>query len=820
MVKKKGRISEMNDEGGGSLERLDFVNKAGKNERGSLANVGLLTRMANKCRRKVHALVGGMMLVGALGGCGVVPQYGDRSGDDAPISDGGREKDPECEDGKTRYCFSGTRAEINVGVCREGTQICENGNWGDCEGEVLPSAEICDGKDNNCDDKVDEVCDCWVNEVQYCGSDIGECRKGVQDCIVASGIARWGKCKGEVSATREICDGKDNDCDGNVDEGDLCGYGESCVEGVCSRPVQERKNEIGADILNERIVESDGGIEYDEGGEEADDENISLPEIVIMPERVRELVVEVRRPEFEVRAELRFELRFEPRPEFRAEPRPEPQAEPRPEPQAEPRPEPQAEPRPEPQAEPRPEPQAEPRPEPQAEPRPEPQAEPRPEPQAEPRPEPNPEPNPEPQAEKCVPVAEICNRRDDDCDGLVDEGLAAVSCYNGPAGTVSIGTCKAGQKRCLFGRWTGCLGEVYPEAEICDGKDNDCNGKVDDLVVQKCPYTGVPANTENVGPCKSGSRSCRNGVWVSCSGEISPTTETCNGKDDDCNGQVDDGLVGPNCAKQSGICAGAKKTCGGSSGWLNCSTADYLRHNAAYEDKETKCDGKDNSCDGQIDSLLPKTGTVCTVVGAKGECAKPGKWDCRSATWQCLGTPQPVAEICNDKDDDCDGKMDEGSCHFQASVPWQSCYPPGVKKICYYPFDGAKKLIGAIECDVQEPIIIQKTLPIGTAYVCFWVAVGSNCNQNSHAIDLWGLGSGLVASKQFNWMRFVLCQTRLYDQINPTGTDMAKALEGASLTTTITPALNSRSYYTVSIFSNIVSCFHHAVCMELKNPIK
>ena len=76
----------------------------------------------------------------------------------------------------------------------------------------VPQTEACDGKDNDCDDVVDEGC-------TSCGPEI--CDELDNDCDGVIDDGCGGVCK------PELCDGKDNDCDGMVDEG--CGDPPSCT---------------------------------------------------------------------------------------------------------------------------------------------------------------------------------------------------------------------------------------------------------------------------------------------------------------------------------------------------------------------------------------------------------------------------------------------------------------------------------------------------------------------------------------------------------------------------------------------------------------
>ena len=84
---------------------------------------------------------------------------------------------------------------------------------------------------------------------------------------------------------------------------------------------------------------------------------------------------------------------------------------------------------------------------------------------------------------------EKCNNFDDDCDQDIDEDLY-VGCYTGPEGTVMVGICKPGEMTCDKGTWGNyddnetfipyyCEGEVVPQEEICNGIDDNCDGITD-----------------------------------------------------------------------------------------------------------------------------------------------------------------------------------------------------------------------------------------------------------------------------------------------------------------------------------------------------
>jgi hypothetical protein len=106
-------------------------------------------------------------------------------------------------------------------------------------------------------------------------------------------------------------------------------------------------------------------------------------------------------------------------------------------------------------------------------------------------------------------------------------------------------------------------------------------------------------NTEGV--CRQGRERCEGGSFGACS--VAPEAERCDGLDNDCDGNTDEGVSAP-CAKQQGVCFMATSTTCTVSG-ATCSVSTYRAHSPDYEEIETRCDGLDNDCDGRVDEWAP-----------------------------------------------------------------------------------------------------------------------------------------------------------------------------------------------------------------------
>ena len=113
----------------------------------------------------------------------------------------------ECQSGDTKPCGSS-----NTGECKFGTSTCTDGKWSACIGEKLSAAEVCNNKDDNCNNLVDD------SLTAETGTDEGACQKEINTCVSGS----WTLTQSEIEPGIEKCDDIDNDCDGNVDEGNVC----------------------------------------------------------------------------------------------------------------------------------------------------------------------------------------------------------------------------------------------------------------------------------------------------------------------------------------------------------------------------------------------------------------------------------------------------------------------------------------------------------------------------------------------------------------------------------------------------------------------
>ncbi len=287
--------------------------------------------------------------------------------------------------------------------------------------------------------------------------------------------------------------------------------------------------------------------------------------------------------------------------------------------------------------------------------------------------------------------AELCDELDNDCDGDIDEDDAedAVDWYADSDGD-GFGDAKISARACTapsgyVSEGTDCDDtdpETWPgAAERCDGADNDCDGDVDEDLMESW-Y--ADADGDGFGDASTGMSSCDPGSgWVAdetdcddSDASINPDAEErCGGGDEDCDGVTDEADAvdaGTWYADQDGDGYGDPATgasaCTQPSGTTSDdSDCDDSDANIRPGVKES-CDGIDDNCDGDVDEGATST----WYADGDGD----GYGDSASSSEACEAPSGHVAvggdcddgdasihpdaeEVCDGVDNDCDGDIDE-----------------------------------------------------------------------------------------------------------------------------------------------------------------
>ena len=208
-----------------------------------------------------------------------------------------------------------------------------------------------------------------------------------------------------------------------------------------------------------------------------------------------------------------------------------------------------------------------------------------------------------------------CDGVDTDCDGVPDERETGASwhrraCFDGP-GLADVGICSSGEQICQGDEYGLCLGQVPAGAETCDnlGVDNDCDGVTNDV-----DHLGEACATGLTGVCGEGVRGCE-GDELRCLQQVFARGETCDGEDNDCDGETDEGftpgaevclsLVDEDCDGETdeAACAACEPDADESrgEGFANNDESSRAGHTADWFDACALRDGHQTSLSGRVD---------------------------------------------------------------------------------------------------------------------------------------------------------------------------------------------------------------------------
>jgi hypothetical protein len=274
-----------------------------------------------------------------------------------------------------------------------------------------------------------------------------------------------------------------------------------------------------------------------------------------------------------------------------------------------------------------------------------------------------------------------CDQRDDDCDGNLDEHYLITNTECTTENSICSGM---GQQICLStGEFDTCVVNPSPDDLNCDGVDEDCDGNIDEGYM--IPDNGVMI-TCGLGECYNiGAYMCVEGNPIQCTPGAPQDDNNCNGLNDDCDTnedndeKIDEGYVGNEETCGDGLCAITQLTICLDGQVQPACVGEDANGDVTQAQQET-CNGIDDDCDGNSDESdrYPYNGTEIEIDYTNPSVCSSDHNDCQwncdanaegtecirnngnACVINCLGANTENLQVCDGLDDDCDKGIDEG----------------------------------------------------------------------------------------------------------------------------------------------------------------
>ena len=304
---------------------------------------------------------------------------------------------------------------------------------------------------------------------------------------------------------------------------------------------------------------------------------------------------------------------------------------------------------------------------------------------------------------------EICNNEDDNCDGTIDEDSAtdAIIWYRDADedgfGSPDVTTTSCTTPSGYIVDNTDCDdfdNDIHPNAnEICNNEDDNCDGTIDEDSATDAIIWYQDADEDSYGDISISVTACQaptgfvedNADCNDTNIDINPSaTESCNEEDDDCNGIIDDSatdaLVFYEDVDEDGYgnINSFSIACDAPVGYLSDASDCDDTNTSINPGADELCNEIDDNCDGDIDKNAvdgafwfedvdeDSYGNANMIMSS---CEQPTGYvdisgDCEDNN---AAINPGIDEICNEIDDDCDGDIDDGTIGLGSGCPAESC---------------------------------------------------------------------------------------------------------------------------------------------------